>query len=203
MKRLAQMAGAGFALAGIAVMGVAAVTPAKAWLGQHLLDRAWVQTIQTGQPAKPWSWSDFVPVARVAVPRLGVSSVVLDQSSGAAMAWGPGHVTGTAHLGGPGLAAIAGHRDTHLAFLANVQVGDRVQLTTGPGADRVYRVTQAMVVDSRTWRFPSRFDGGSTLALATCWPFGATSDGPLRFVVIAEAVPSLPTPAQHVAKALP
>ena len=188
MSRILKLAGAAVMVAGLAIAGDAAFVPAKAWVGQVLLDRAWSESRATGTDARPWGWADFTPLARVHVPRLGVEAVVLDQASGNAMAWGPGHVAGTAVPGAPGLAAVAGHRDTHLAFAADLRPGDEVLLETRRGHHR-YRVTDAIVVDSRQWRFETRRDGVSTLALATCWPFGAQTPGPLRFVVFAEEVP--------------
>ena len=173
---------------GLAVMGAGLAAPAKAWLGQHWLDQAWEETLTTGQPARPWSWSDFTPKARITVPKLDVQAVVLDQASGPAMAWGPGHVEGTAEPGGPGLAAFAGHRDTHLAFAAKMQVGDRMVVETRDGQRHIYQVSQALVVDSRTWRFPEQFEGPSHLVLATCWPFGAQVQGPMRFLLVTERV---------------
>ncbi len=163
-----------------------ALPPVKAWMGQRLLATAWAETMATGRPAKPWGWADARAAAHLSAPRIGAAAVVLDAASGEAMAWGPGHVAGTAPLGQPGLAAVAGHRDSHLAFLADLAPGDRLVLTTADGTARPYRVTHALVVDARVWRLPARRTGPRELALATCWPFGSGEDGPLRFVLFAE-----------------
>lgn len=188
IRRMRIAAGVCLALLGATVAGNAAVTPVKAWVGQALLEHAWAEVRATGRPVRPWSWSDFTPVARIGVPSLGVEAVVLNQASGAAMAWGPGHVAGTARPGHPGLTAVAGHRDTHLSFIARLSPGDEVTLQAAKGGTRRYRVTEAMVVDSRTWRFPAEFDGPSRLALATCWPLDAHQPGPMRLVVLGEEV---------------
>lgn len=185
MRRLARLIGFAAVAAGLAMVAQAAVAPGKAWLGQVLLVRAWDQRLATGQPARPWGWADFAPMARVHVPRLDFSAVVLDQSSGPAMAWGPGHVPGTALPGQPGVAAFAGHRDTHLAFVADLKPGDRVEVETGTDTFG-YTVDRAIVVDSRTWRFPPPADGAPVLALATCWPLGAQTPGPMRLVIFAD-----------------
>lgn len=165
-----------------------AYPPVKAWVGQQLLASAWDRSRAEGLPAKPWSWADIAPAARLSAPRLGISAVVLDSASGEAMAWGPGHVAGTAPLGGPGLAAIAGHRDSHLAFLADLKPGDRLVLETATGDKLHYEVGQAIVVDSTHWRLPQDFSGASRLALSTCWPFGSQEESPMRFVLFAEAI---------------
>ncbi|WP_285669900.1 sortase domain-containing protein, partial [Paralimibaculum aggregatum] len=81
----------------------------------------------------------------------------------------PPALPGTAPLGTPGLAAVAGHRDTPLAFLAKPRPGDLLALETPGGGVQRYRVTRALVVDSREWRFPVAPEGPRRLALATCW----------------------------------
>jgi sortase A len=68
---------------------------AKALLAQVLLERAFAQTLASGQDVKPWSWADTWPVARLEFPRLGRTTIVLNGSSGQALAFGPGHVEGT------------------------------------------------------------------------------------------------------------
>ncbi|GMG81114.1 class GN sortase [Paralimibaculum aggregatum] len=195
LRRAGQLAGAGLMAAGLVLAAEAAYLPAKAKVGQWLLEAAWAETLETGRPARPWSWADVAPAARLSAPALGAAAVVLASASGEAMAWGPGHVPGTAPLGTPGLAAVAGHRDTHLAFLAKLRPGDLLALETPGGGVQRYRVTRALVVDSREWRFPVALEGPRRLALATCWPFDGDEDGPMRFVLFAEEIAAPETPA--------
>ncbi|MEO0620777.1 MAG: class GN sortase [Pseudomonadota bacterium] len=185
MKRLGTFLGLALIAVGAVGAARAAYDPLKAQLGQWLLDRAWADT-QSGNPTRPWDWADITPVARISVPRLGVSAVVLGSASGEAMAWGPGHISGTASPGKPGLSAIAGHRDTHLAFLAETKPGDEVFVETANGLTHRYVVREGLVVDSRHWTLPTRTDGPEKLVLVTCWPFDANFQGPLRFVLYAE-----------------
>ncbi|MEO0993356.1 MAG: class GN sortase [Pseudomonadota bacterium] len=185
MKRLGTFLGLTLIAVGAVGAARAAYDPLKAQLGQWLLDRARADT-QSGNPTRPWDWADITPVARISVPRLGVSAVVLGSASGEAMAWGPGHVSGTASPGTPGLSAIAGHRDTHLAFLAETKPGDEVFVETANGLPHRYVVREGLVVDSRHWTLPTRTDGPEKLVLVTCWPFDANFQGPLRFVLYAE-----------------
>ncbi len=114
---------------------------------------------------------------------------MLDSAAGKAMAWGPGHVQGTVPPGAAGLSAIGGHRDSHMAFLADLAPGAELELETRQ-IQQSYIVTGAEVVDSRTWRYPVDTDGPPRLALTTCWPLKAQTPGPLRLVVYAEASPS-------------
>jgi len=175
------------ALVGLALFGHGMWIYAKAILAQVLLERAFAQTLATGQAVKPWSWADTWPIARIAVPRLDKSAIVLAGSSGQALAFGPGHVELTPDAGEPGTAVYAAHRDTHFAFLADVRVGDEVRVTRQDGAQFAYRVTQIAVV-----RFDASgvdpFAPGRHLVLSTCWPFNARTAGPLRYLVEAELI---------------
>ena len=60
-------------------------------LAQVLLNRRFAKSILTGRDVKPWSWADTWPVARVEVPRLYKSAIVLAGASGQSLAFGPGH----------------------------------------------------------------------------------------------------------------
>ena len=172
-------------VAGLLLFGQGLWIQAKAVLAQILLERAFAQTLATGQPVKPWPWADTWPVARVEVPRLGKSAIVLHGSSGQALAFGPGHVEGTPQPGEPGTAVLSAHRDTHFAFLRDVQVGDFLHVTRRDGTALRFRATGASVV---RWD-ASGIDplaGPPKLVLSTCWPFNAKTPGPLRYLLEAE-----------------
>ena len=176
------------AVVGVALLGHGAFIHAKAIVAQVLLDHAFTQTITTGRPVKPWSWADTVPVARIEIKRLGVSTTALAGSSGQALAFGAGHVEGTAEPGEPGIAVYSGHRDTHFRFLRDVRMGDDIEVTRRDGRTFHYRADAASVV---------RFDAtgidpvteGSELVLSTCWPFDALTPGPERYVLHATMIP--------------
>jgi sortase A len=165
---------------------------AKAELAQVLLDRAFAQSVTTGRPVKPWRWADTWPVARIEVPRLGVSAIVLAGGSGQALAFGPGHLEQTPHVGEPGTAVYAAHRDTHFAFLGQVKKGDEIRITRADGVTLSYFVRASEVVP---WNRPNIDPdaSGYHLALATCWPLDAQTRGSERLVVHAEMY-TLPEP---------
>lgn len=178
-------------LFGLALIGQGLWIHAKAHLAQILLDRAFARTLATGDDVKPWPWADTWPVARLEVPRLGRSIVVLAGSSGQALAFGPGHVAATPEPGDPGTAVYAAHRDTHFAFLADLVTGDLVRVTRRDGAIVTFRVIGSDVV---RWD-QSGLDAaaeGRHLVLATCWPFGAARRGPQRYLVRADMVAFAP-----------
>ena len=167
--------------------GRGASIQAKAWLAHALIAHAWSQTLKGAAAVKPWRWADTWPVARLSVPRLDIDRYVLAGADGAGMAFGPGHVRGTALPGAPGNSVIGGHRDTHLAFMRRLRVGDALSVERGDGGRLSYRVISADVLDRReVW--VARQDGPTRLTLVTCYPFDALgADGPLRYVVVALA----------------
>lgn len=178
-------AAAVLAAAGLLLAAQALYIPAKAQIAQILLEQAFAESLASGQPVKPWSWADTWPVARLSVPRLGESAIVLASGSGQALAFGPGHLAGTPEPGGPGTSVIAAHRDTHFDFLGELDPGDEIVVDRADGAVKRFRVTGSRVV-----RFDElRVDPSASvhrLVLATCWPLDAVTPGPLRLVVEAE-----------------
>lgn len=166
-------------------LGAGAYTYAKAGLAQVLLERAWEQTRHGSGHARPWGWSDTWPVARLHLPGLDKSLVVLEGASGRNLAFGPGHLSSTPLPGNSGNSVIAGHRDTHFAALAQLRPGDTLSIEL---ATRVlhYRVRSVAVVhESATYVLDD--SGDETLTLLTCYPFNAVRPGTdLRFVVTAD-----------------
>jgi len=160
---------------------------AKAKLAQLLLHRAWVDTGATGAPVKPWPWADTWPVARLEVPAHGVDLIVLAGVSGRTLAFGPGHLPGSAPPGQRGNTVLSGHRDTQFRFLADLAPGDELRLLTPDGRSRGYVVREARVVDADDTSVLVE-DGRPRLTLVTCFPFDAVvPGGPLRYVVEAES----------------
>lgn len=158
---------------------------AKARLAQVLLERAFSQTIMTGEPVKAWGWADTWPVARLEIPRIRASAIVLNGGSGEALAFGPALLNETSRIGERGTAVVSAHRDTHFSFLKDVVVGDRIAITRDDGLVFTYRVTGTSIVD---WNKSGidRNASGFNLVLATCYPFDAITRGLQRYLVHAE-----------------
>jgi sortase A len=160
---------------------------AKAQLAQVLLERAFTQSILKGEPVKAWNWADTYPVARIKISRINAEAIVLNGSSGEAMAFGPALVNETSRPGTRGTSVMAAHRDTHFSFLKTVQIGDLIEVERDDGLSFTYRAKQMRIVD---WN-QSGIDAhaaGFNLVLATCYPFDAITHGPKRFIVEAELV---------------
>jgi sortase A len=188
-------------LASAAWLGAAAVAgaqalwiPAKAALAQVLLEDAWRRARAGETRPVPWPWADAWPVARLVAPDHDRRLVVLSDASGRALAFAPGHLSGTAAPGAPGTSVVAGHRDTHFAFLREMAPGDRIEVEDATGRVHRYRVVETAVVGSHDARVAAEA-ARDRLALVTCWPFDAIRPGgDLRWVVLAEREPRPPVP---------
>lgn len=188
-RRLATGLALALGAVGLWQLGSGAWLQGKAWLAQVLIARAWAEAGEAGSAPPPWPWADTRPVARLVVPELGVDQIVLAGTSGRTLAFGPGHLDGTAMPGAAGLAVVSGHRDTHFRFLADLRPGARIEVERADGARRTYRVTATQVVHADRARIVPAATGTPRLLLSTCYPFDAIlPGGPLRFVVLAEAV---------------
>jgi len=167
-------------------LGQGAYIPAKAWLAQELMQRAWVRTGAGEERATPWPWADTWPVARLTAKARNTDLIVLAGGSGRTLAFGPGHLSASAMPGDIGNTIIAGHRDTHFQFLRNVELGELLGMELAKGQRHVYKVVGIDIVDSR--RGSLALDtNAAMLSLVTCYPFDAReAGGPLRYVVTAK-----------------
>jgi len=159
---------------------------AKAWLAQQLIASAWTRTLEGEREVKPWPWADTWPIARLQVLDKGIDLYVLADASGRSLAFGPGYVNGTAAIG-EGNTVLAGHRDTHFAFLRNLQPGDEFAIRTADGREWHFQLNETHVIDARHERLQFDDKAGATITLLTCYPFDAiVPGGPLRYVAVAD-----------------
>ncbi len=160
--------------------------PAKAVVAQELLELAWAQSQAGRAEVRPWPWADTWPVAKLTLPELDESMIVLAGSHGESLAFGPGAMT--ERVDGSEPVVIAGHRDTHFRKLQYLEPGSEIRLQDRQGHWHSYQVTGVRVVDSRTGRIDTGSMSPDTLLLVTCYPFDSlTAGGPLRYVVEARA----------------
>ena len=156
----------------------------KAKVAQGLLEIAWQR-----DGSRPWPWADTKPLAKLRVD--GDTIVVLSGASGRTMAFGPGHLDGSALPGEPGNCVISAHRDTHFASLRYVVAGDEISVERPDGVIVHYEVIETKVVDKNDTRViaPS---SDTLLTLITCYPFDTViPGGPLRWVVVGRVIPSV------------
>ncbi len=158
----------------------------KAKLGQVLLAVAWQRSISTGEEQKAWPWADTAPVSKLHVPSLDQSMIVLEGTSGEAMAFGPAQMQIHRDAAQSGLVVIGGHRDSHLQFLEHLPLDATLNLQNKSGFITQYRVARTFIADSSKQQLSVQY-GDSALILITCYPFNAMqTGGPLRYVVVAE-----------------
>ncbi len=187
IRNLSRTLLAALLLAGLATGGEGLWMYAKAKLAQILLEMSWRSAL-AGERVKPWPWADTRAIARLTIDRGGAAIIVLAGASGRTMAFGPGHLDGTAMPGDAGNCVITAHRDTHFAPLRYVGPGDILTLQRPDGRKVRYRV-QATRVVRKSDTSVLRQDGRTRLTLITCYPFDAVRPGtPLRWVVVAQKV---------------
>lgn len=177
-------------LLGTLQFGPGAWIQVKAWTAQVLIAQAWSRTLMGEPRAKPWPWADTWPVARLRVPSLGIERYVLAGADGSALAFGPGHLAGTPAPGSSGNSVVGGLRDTHLAFLEELQAGDIIEVERADGVRVAFRVIEGLVLhEADIW--VAKQEGPTRLTLVTCYPFTALRAGSAqRYVVFAFEFPN-------------
>ncbi len=169
-------------------LGQGAYIPAKAWLAQELMQRAWSRAAEDDERQVPWPWADTWPVARLLAKSGDVDLIVLAGGSGRTLAFGPGHLSASALPGELGNSVIAGHRDTHFNFLRDLEMGESLLIENISGRKHIYKVIGIDVVDARRGSLLLDTDV-AILSLVTCYPFdGSEAGGPMRYVVTAKLV---------------
>ena len=136
---------AALATAGLSQIASAAWIHAKAILAQRLIASAW-EDARHGASRRPWPWADMHPIARMRVRSRGIDLYVFDSASPRALAFGPGHVSGTALPASWGNSVIVAHRDTHFAFLRTLAANDEIEIESRDGGHAIYRVREVAIV---------------------------------------------------------
>jgi len=125
-------------------------------------------------------------IGRIEIPRLGLSTMVMEGTAEATLRRAVGHIAGTGLPGHRGNTGIAGHRDTFFLPLRNIRREDAITVTTLRGQYR-YRVVSMKVVNPENVGVLDS-DGGEILTLVTCYPFYFVGSAQERFIVRAERV---------------
>lgn len=181
----------------VTITGVALLKPV--WIQEFYLaaQEAYIASKppRTRLPGDPADAAAGVPSARqelgqpigvLEIPRLGLSTVVIEGDETAALLLGVGHLADTPLPWKNGNSVLAAHRDTFFRPLAGIKRYDRIRFTTDEG-DLEYVVDATRIVS------PTDIDvlkptSTSRLTLITCYPFDYIGPAPMRFVVTAERV---------------
>ena len=124
----------------------------------------------------------------ITIPKLGVSTTVVQGISNTALRAGAGHYPQTPLPCQEGNVAIAGHRTTYgkpFADMDRLSVGDTITLDT-PVGSCTYQVSKApFVTHPRDFTVVANTPGQRTLTLTTCHPKGSARE---RLIVQATLV---------------
>lgn len=125
-------------------------------------------------------------IGRIEIPRLGISTMVMEGTTATTLRRAAGHIAGTGLPGQRGNVGIAGHRDTFFLPLRNIRRDDVITMTTLLGQYR-YRVVSTKIVTPEDVAVLNS-DGNEVLTLITCYPFYFVGSAQERFIVRAERV---------------
>ena len=172
-------------LIGIFGIAKASFMPIKAIIGQHYLEVAWIESLKNNKLSKPWRSADFFMVGELKVPRLKITRVILNSVSGEAMSWGIGLVTNIGTSSGNKPIILAGHRDSHMQFMSDLNVGDNIELMMSDGKIKSYIISKTEVSNKPEMSLSPISLNREILILTTCWPFNSVQSGDQRYIIFA------------------
>jgi sortase A len=140
---------------------------------------------QPAPPPKP-PLEEGALVGRIEVPRLGISTIVLEGVGTKTLRRGVGHIPETAPPGADGNVGLAAHRDSFFRGLKDIRKNDIIRLKTLDGSYR-YRVESTEIVTPEDTQVLA-YTGIPELTLVTCYPFYYVGSAPNRFIVHAQRV---------------
>jgi sortase A len=120
-------------------------------------------------------------IAWIEIPRLSISTAVLEGDDDVALDLGAGHIPGTALPSAAGNIGIAAHRDSFFRSLGGIEPNDRIRLRTQNG-DWDYTVESTRIVKPSEVGVLAN-SSQPELTLVTCYPFHYVGAAPLRFIV--------------------
>ena len=210
-KTARKLAAAALLIVGGLLCVQASWLPAKAWLSQQLIKHSWQQSISImaqqqmqerqqqirsqdntnphslSKPIaiKPWPWADTFPIAELVFQRIDKRIVVLNGGDPTTLAFSAGAIAPFNQPAAIKPFVVAGHRDSHFAFLEDIAIKDIVSLVDARGKMQHYQVESIDIVDATIGQFPLVADERS-LVLITCYPFkGITNSADERYVITA------------------
>jgi sortase A len=125
-------------------------------------------------------------LGRIEIPRVGISSVILQGVDYETIRRAVGHFPATPLPFQSGNMALAAHRTTDFYGLRNIRIGDTITITCRKRTFR-YRVERMWVVSPNDVSVLAPTPDKS-LTLVTCYPFDYHGSAPERFIVRARAL---------------
>ena len=165
----------------------------------HVLDNRAFDAATSGPAASPSGATPAAdpgkprtgPLARLEIPKIGLSVVVLDGTDAWTLNRAVGHIAGTSYPGAEGNIGIAGHRDGYFRELRHLRPSDEILLTSTNGSVERYRVDKTRIVAPGD---VSVLAPGKTpsITLVTCYPFSYVGTAPQRYVLTASKIVAEP-----------
>ena len=177
-----------YAIAAILLCCGAMLLAKQAYLGAKAAV-AGVLISRTQEQDRPWPWADMTLLGELEVPRLELRRAILSGATTESLAFGVGHLDGSAPLNGDGNCVLAGHRGGVFKFLGALQIGDELRVHTGDTV-REWVVAETWVVSADDLAALQETDS-STLTLITCWPIDGLWSSEERLIVRCEGLPPL------------
>jgi LPXTG-site transpeptidase (sortase) family protein len=170
-------------LAGLALLIFVGSQYGQMFMEQRHLAAEWQQQQQPQTSAKAKSAVDD-SLIRLVIPKIDLTSFVVEGTNHHALLLGPGHLKDTAEPGEVGNAVISGHRDTFFRHIHELDKGDKIFVDRG-GKRMVYEVTEKKIVEPDDIAVTNPTED-SELTLITCYPTYYIGPAPKRLVVSAK-----------------
>jgi len=132
-------------------------------------------TSQSSQPQRHHG------LAKLDIPRAGLSVIVMDGADDATLRMAVGHIPGTRLPGQAGNVGLAGHRDSFFRGLSKLRIGDEITLTTRE--DTLHYTVDSVRVVSPDDVSVLQDTSYPALTLVTCYPFYYAGPAPQRWIV--------------------
>lgn len=175
--------------------------PTKAWLSQVLISYSWQQSIAENMMSehenqmkhssrniaiKPWPWADTFPIAELSIERLEENIVILNGGDPTTLAFSAGAIAPFNQTNNLTPFVVAGHNDSHFAFLENILMKDIISMRDQHGKSQLYQVEAIDIIDASTGQLPI-LANDSSLILITCYPFNNLSNNnDERYIITAK-----------------
>jgi sortase A len=173
---------------GAVIMLYVASQYGQMYLEQHRLAQAWEEEQQRLAENPPSATQAHTPdddgMIRLVIPKIDLTSFVVEGTNRKALLVGPGHITKTAEPGQLGNAVITGHRDTFFRHIHELAKGDQLYIERG-GKRYTYEITGKKIVEPSDLSVTKPTED-SQVTLVTCYPTYYIGPAPKRLVVFSK-----------------
>ncbi len=102
------------------------------------------------------------------------------------MAWGIGRINNIKPKSSSGPVILAGHRDSHMKFMYELNEGDKIELIMSDGLIRTYMIYKTEITNKPELEIPQSIDKKNSLILTTCWPLKSSKQELKRYIIFSQ-----------------